>query len=107
MDRHLRRGAGDDLELLPSCHDCPGMNRSMVPLIAGVYLKSLWAESKNRGKREPTPEGASSTLPPQVEMGGIEPPSDGRPRGLLRAHPADYFSAPNVMQACCWMGSVD
>ena len=96
MDRHLRRGAGDDLELLPSCHDCPGMNRSMVPLIAGVYLKSLWAESKNRGKREPTPEGASSTLPPQVEMGGIEPPSDGGATGLLRVQFASDFLSPGV-----------
>ena len=35
-----------------------------------------------------------------VEMGGIEPPSDGRPRGLLRAQSASYFSAPDVMQTC-------
>lgn len=33
-------------------------------------------------------------------MGGIEPPSDGRPRGLLRAQSASYFSAPDVMQTC-------
>ncbi len=32
--------------------------------------------------------------------GGIEPPSDGRPRGLLRAQSASYFSAPDVMQTC-------
>lgn len=57
--------------------------------------------------RAPSEEGFSLESCGLVEMGGIEPPSDGRPRGLLRAHPADYFSAPNVMQACCWMGSVD
>ena len=42
-----------------------------------------------------------------VEMGGIEPPSDGRPRGLLRAHPAIDFLACDVMQACCQRSSVD
>lgn len=42
-----------------------------------------------------------------VEMGGIEPPSDDRPRGLLRAHPAIDFSACDVMQACCQRSSVD
>ena len=42
-----------------------------------------------------------------VEMGGIEPPSSGRPRVLLRAQSANNFSAPGVMQTCYRMGSVD
>ena len=44
---------------------------------------------------------------PQVEMGGIEPPSNSRPRGLLRAQSASYFSAPGIMQTCYQIGSVD
>ena len=42
-----------------------------------------------------------------VEMGGIEPPSNSRPRGLLRAQSASYFSAPGIMQTCYQIGSVD
>ncbi len=47
-----------------------------------------------RGKCEPTLESESSTLPPQVEMRGIEPRSDGRPRSLLRAQSAVLFLSP-------------
>lgn len=50
------------------------------------------------GQRKPRDsDGVPGCL---VEMGGIEPPSDGRPRGLLRAQSASYFSAPDVMQTC-------
>ncbi len=34
----------------------------------------------------------------RVEMGGIEPPSDGRPRVILRAQSAKHFSAPGAVQ---------
>ena len=37
---------------------------------------------------------------PFVEMGGIEPPSDSQPRGLLRVQPANNFSALSIMQTC-------
>ena len=49
-----------------------------------------------RRKYEPTLESESSTLPPGVEMGGIEPPSDGRTTGLLRVQLASVFLSPGV-----------
>lgn len=44
-----------------------------------------------------TPKPCGSGVP-YVEMGGIEPPSDGRPRVILRAQSAKHFSAPGVLQ---------
>ncbi len=49
-----------------------------------------------RGKCEPTLESESSTLPPGVEMRGIEPRSDGGATGLLRAQFAAAFLSPGV-----------
>ena len=69
--------------------------------IAGVHaaLKDLARTGK--------PPGFQGNPGGSVEMGGIEPPSSGRPRVLLRAQSANNFSAPGVMQTCYRMGSVD
>ncbi len=45
------------------------------------------------------PKGAVRAMPTWVEVAGIEPASSGPDTGLLRAHPASYFSAPPVPQA--------
>ena len=59
-------------------------------------LEGAFSAGTERGNCQPTLESESSTVPPQVEMGGIEPPSDGRTTGLLRVQLASVFLGPGV-----------
>ena len=58
--------------------------------------KKGFAANTDRGKCEPTLESESSTLPPQVEMRGIEPRSDSNATGLLRVQFAKEFLGLSV-----------
>ena len=62
-------------------------------------IRSAWAckfeklDSRGRDNNVPcSPLGPRGTS--QVEMGGIEPPSNGRPRILLRAQSTVLFLSP-------------
>lgn len=56
--------------------------------------KKGFAANTDRGKCEPTPESESSTLPPGVEMAGIEPASLKGEPGLLRAQLTSRSTQP-------------
>lgn len=69
-------------------------------------IRSAWAckfeklNSRGHDNSVPcSPLGPQGTS--QVEMGGIEPPSNNQPRGLLRAQSASFFSAPDYAQTQC------
>ncbi len=73
-------------------------------LLSTLVLNPSYAKAlKTKGK----PRNFNEVPGLHVEMGGIEPPSNSRPRGLLRAQSASYFSAPGIMQTCYQIGSVD
>lgn len=74
----------------------PGRARQGNPVRRrGLHRRVLQAET-GRGKCEPSLESESSTLPPGVEMRGIEPRSDGARPGLLRVQFASAFLGPGV-----------
>ncbi len=52
-------------------------------------LENALTTGNRAGKCEPSLESESSTLPPQVEMPGIEPGSDDSQRSILRAQFVD------------------
>ena len=60
---------------------------------AATVLAALTGQGDMGKPRNHTVPGSSP-----VEMAGIEPASDGRPRVLLRAQSAEHFSAPGAVQ---------